>query len=165
MQVYCDALFSNVATKKSCCSVAYRSALVARILSRQATPKPRCNILVLHWACCTTLDTDILPNHCRVHQAAMRTSTIPWSECAMIGWSRAMVTPSQIVVTAATAVAHTASIMSQQSRPPPAIGISCYPIHPQVPTWQAHIRTQTHHVARSRDLTKHAVVPALRDRA
>ena len=36
----CDALCSNVATKKSCCSAAYRSALVARALSHQATPKP-----------------------------------------------------------------------------------------------------------------------------
>ena len=75
IQVYCRALVCSVATKKSCCSVAYRSALVARTLSRQTTPKPRCNITVLTCAYCTTLDTEILHNLCRVRQAAMRTWT------------------------------------------------------------------------------------------
>ena len=45
-------------------------ALVARKLPGQATPpKPRCNILLLPHACCTTVDTDLLHNHCRVRQA------------------------------------------------------------------------------------------------
>jgi hypothetical protein len=45
-------------------------ALVARKLPGQATPpKPRCNILVLPHACCTTVDTDLLHNHCGVRQA------------------------------------------------------------------------------------------------
>ncbi len=49
-------------------------------------------------------------------------------EEATTGLSRAMVTPSQIVVTAAAAVAHTASMKSKQSRAPPAVGISCCPV-------------------------------------
>jgi hypothetical protein len=49
-------------------------------------------------------------------------------EAATIGLSRAMVTPSQIVVTAAAAVAHAASMKSQQSRAPPAVGLSCCPV-------------------------------------
>ena len=50
-------------------------------------------------------------------------------EAATTGLSPAMVTPSQIVVAAATAVAHTASIKSRQYRAPPAIGISCCSVH------------------------------------
>jgi hypothetical protein len=42
--------------------------------------------------------------------------------------SRAMETPSQIVVTAAAAVAHTASMKSKQSRAPPAVGTTCCPV-------------------------------------
>ncbi len=66
---------------------------------------------------------------------------IPWSklqhgttccnayiEAATTGLSWAMETPSQIVVTAAAAVAHTASMKSKQSRAPPAVGISCCPV-------------------------------------
>jgi hypothetical protein len=75
IQVYCKALVCSVATKKRFWSVAYCSALVAQTLSRQTTPKPRCNIIVLNWACCTTLDTEILHNLCRVRQAAMPTWT------------------------------------------------------------------------------------------
>jgi hypothetical protein len=41
----------------------------------------------------------------------------------MAGLSRAMETPSQVVVTAAAAVAHTAK--SQQYCAPPAVGIAC----------------------------------------
>ena len=67
---------------------------------------------------------------------------IPWSklqhgttccnayiEEAKTGLSRAMVTPSRIVVAAATAVAHTASMKSHQSRAPPAVGITCCAVH------------------------------------
>ena len=50
-------------------------------------------------------------------------------EAATTGLSPAMVTPSQIVVTAATAVAHTASMKRQQSRAPPAVGIACCAVH------------------------------------
>jgi hypothetical protein len=46
-------------------------------------------------------------------------------EEAKTGLSPAMGTSSQIVVTAAAAVAHTASMKSKQSRAPPAVGISC----------------------------------------
>ncbi len=49
-------------------------------------------------------------------------------EAATTGLSPAMGTPSQIVVTAATAVAHTASMKSKQSRAPPAVGITCCPV-------------------------------------
>ena len=48
-------------------------------------------------------------------------------EAATTGLSRAMVTPSQILVTAAAAVAHTASMKSKQSRAQPAVGISFCP--------------------------------------
>ena len=132
----------SFATKKGCCSVAYRSALVARTLSRQTTPKPRCNIIVLNWACCTTLDTEILHNLCRVRLLQCELGRrIPWSklqhgttccnayiEAATTGLSRAMETPSQIVVTAAAAVAYTASMKSKQSRAP-AVGILCCAVH------------------------------------
>jgi hypothetical protein len=50
-------------------------------------------------------------------------------EAATIGLSPAVVTPSQIVVNAATAVALTVSIKSQQSRAPPVVGISSCPVH------------------------------------
>ncbi len=60
------------------------------------------------------------------HGAACCTTYI---EAATTGLSRAMVTPSQIVVTAAATVAHTASMKSHQSRAPPAVGISCCPVH------------------------------------
>jgi hypothetical protein len=50
-------------------------------------------------------------------------------EAAKTGLSPAMVTPSQIVVKTAMAVAHTASIKSQQSRAPPAIGIARCALH------------------------------------
>jgi hypothetical protein len=49
-------------------------------------------------------------------------------EAATTGLSRAMVTTSQIVVTAAAAVAHTASMKSKKSRAP-AVGISCCAVH------------------------------------
>jgi hypothetical protein len=48
-------------------------------------------------------------------------------EAATAGLSRAMETPSQTVVTAAVAVAHTASMKSKQSRAQPAVGISFCP--------------------------------------
>jgi hypothetical protein len=59
------------------------------------------------------------------HRAACCTTYI---EAATTGLSRAMETPSQIVVTAATAVAHTASMKSNQSRAPPAVGTTCCPV-------------------------------------
>ena len=65
-----------------------------------------------------------------VEQVATRTTCCnAYIEAATTGLSRAMVTPSQIVVTAAEAVAHTASMKSKQSRAPPAVGISCCPVH------------------------------------
>jgi hypothetical protein len=95
-------------------------------------------MLALHCACCTTIDTDL---YISVEYAGLQCELgrlILWSklqngttccnayiEEAKTGLSPAMVTTSQIVVTAAAAVAHTASMKRQQSRAQPAVGITC----------------------------------------
>ncbi len=102
--------------------------LVARTLSGQETPKPRCNILVLQRASCTSADTaqPVQSTWSKLqHRTTCCNAHIEAAECATIGLSRAILTPSQIVITAAAAVAHTASIKSQQYRAPPAIDIAC----------------------------------------
>ena len=117
----CNVLRSNVPTKKRYRVIQYRSALVAPLLTRKYCTTTACQAANL---------------------TSKLTSAIPWSklqqgttccnayiEAATTGSSPAMVTPSQIVVTAATAVAHSASIKSRRSRAPPAIRVSCCAVH------------------------------------
>jgi hypothetical protein len=57
---------------------------------------------------------------------------------ATVGLFMAVVTPSQIVVTAAAVVVHTASIKSQHALALPAIDISCCAIL----TWRTRLKTR-----------------------
>jgi hypothetical protein len=64
-------------------------------------------------------------------------------EAPTIGLSPAMVTPSQILNTAAAAVAQTASMKSQQSRAPPAVGITCCAVHASTELAQQHVSSNS----------------------
>jgi hypothetical protein len=72
----------------------------------------------------------MLPCNCNdyVEQVATRRNVLHYAhmKCGTVGLFVAIVTPSQIVVTAAAAVAHTTSRKSHHARTPPAIGIPCW---------------------------------------
>ena len=124
--------------EKSCCSAAYRSALVARELSvrQHRTPAATyfyCKALVATLSNqhkeqpvqttpgCSVNFNDAVEQSCNTERHCCNA----YMKCTVIGLSRAIATPSQIVATAAAAVARIASIKSQQSRAPPAVGLSC----------------------------------------
>jgi hypothetical protein len=77
-----------------------------------------------------------------VEQVGTQTCCNAHMKFATTGLFVADVTPSQIVVTAAVAVSHTASLKSQHARAPPAIGIPCCAVPASVGVC-ATVRTQT----------------------